>query len=92
VIAGERGTGQNQRAMELHNLTGFGDKPINVAKATLYTLMPRGSVIKVPDSLWAARCMPPFSAAARFAACACCSSRRRSNPRRARMAPDGAGA
>ena len=52
VIAGERGTGQNQRAMELHNLTGFGDKPINVAKATLYTLMPRGSVIKVPDSLW----------------------------------------
>jgi hypothetical protein len=41
-----------QRAMELHNETGFGDKPINVAKAVLYTLMPRGSVIKVPDSLW----------------------------------------
>jgi hypothetical protein len=52
VIARERDAGQNQRAMELHNLTGFGDKPINVAKATLYTLMPRGSVIKVPDSLW----------------------------------------
>lgn len=52
VIALEREAGQNQRAMELHNLTGFGDKPINVAKATLYTLMPRGSVIKVPDSLW----------------------------------------
>ena len=44
--------GQNQRAMELHNLVGFAGKPINVAKATLYTLMPRGSVIKVPDSLW----------------------------------------
>jgi len=52
VSAQERDAGQNQRAMELHNLTGFGDKPINVAKATLYTLMPRGSVIKVPDSLW----------------------------------------
>ena len=52
MIARERDTGQSQRAMELHNLTGFGDKPINVAKATLYTLMPRGSVIKVPDSLW----------------------------------------
>lgn len=41
-----------QRAMELHNGTGFADKPINVAKATLYTLMPPGSVIKIPDSLW----------------------------------------
>jgi hypothetical protein len=38
--------------MELHNLTGYQDKPINVAKATLYTLMPPGSVIKTPDSIW----------------------------------------
>lgn len=42
----------DQRAMELHNLTGYQDKPINVAKATLYTLMPPGSVIKAPDSIW----------------------------------------
>jgi hypothetical protein len=41
-----------QRAMELHNLTGYNAKPIDVAKATLYELMPRGSVMKVPDSLW----------------------------------------
>jgi hypothetical protein len=41
-----------QRAMELHNGTGYLDKPINAAKATLYTLMPPGSVVKVPDSLW----------------------------------------
>lgn len=41
-----------QRAMELHNLTGYDDKPIDVAKAALYSLMPRGSVAKVPDSLW----------------------------------------
>jgi hypothetical protein len=40
------------RAMELHNGTGFLDKPINVARATLYSLMPPGAVIKVPDSLW----------------------------------------
>lgn len=46
------GPAQDQRAMELHNLTGYQDKPINVAKATLYTLMPAGGVIKVPDSLW----------------------------------------
>jgi len=43
---------RDQRAMELHNGTGYQDKPINVARATLYTLMPRGSVVKVPDSLW----------------------------------------
>jgi hypothetical protein len=42
----------SQRAMELHNLTGYEDKAIDVAKATLYTLMPPGSVLKIPDSLW----------------------------------------
>jgi len=41
-----------QRAMELHNLTGLQEKRINVARAVLYTLMPPGSVVKVPDSLW----------------------------------------
>jgi len=40
------------RAMELHNETGFQQKPINVMKAVLYSLMPSGSVMKVPDSLW----------------------------------------
>jgi hypothetical protein len=40
------------RALELHNQTGFNPKQINVAKALLYTLMPPGSVMKVPDSLW----------------------------------------
>ncbi|HTJ23463.1 MAG TPA: hypothetical protein VL383_13760 [Gemmatimonadaceae bacterium] len=40
------------RAMELMNNTGFADKEIDVAKAVLYTLMPPGSVIKIPDSLW----------------------------------------
>jgi hypothetical protein len=40
------------RVIELHNETGFTPKPLNVAKAVLYSLMPRGSIIKVPDSLW----------------------------------------
>lgn len=40
------------RAAILQNGTGYRDKQINVAKAILYTLMPPGSVIKIPDSLW----------------------------------------
>ncbi|MEO6444170.1 MAG: hypothetical protein ABIZ91_05980 [Gemmatimonadaceae bacterium] len=40
------------RAMQLQNGTGFDAKGVNVAKAVLYTLMPPGSVIKIPDSLW----------------------------------------
>ncbi|HUL69550.1 MAG TPA: hypothetical protein VLT17_04840 [Gemmatimonadales bacterium] len=46
--AGER----DQRAMELHNETGFLAKQVTVARAVLYSLMPPGSLIKVPDSLW----------------------------------------
>jgi phosphatidylserine/phosphatidylglycerophosphate/cardiolipin synthase-like enzyme len=38
--------------LQLHNKTGFADKPINVEKAILYTLMPPGSLLKIPDSLW----------------------------------------
>ncbi len=38
--------------MQLHNETGFHDKPVNAAKAVLYSPMPPGSILKVPDSLW----------------------------------------
>ncbi|MEJ2539025.1 MAG: hypothetical protein P8188_03400 [Gemmatimonadota bacterium] len=38
--------------MQLQNQTGFRSKPVTLFKATLYTLMPPGSVIKVPDSIW----------------------------------------
>ena len=52
-ISEEQGTGfGNQRAMELHNLTGYQSKPIDVVRATLYSMMPPGSVVKIPDSLW----------------------------------------
>jgi hypothetical protein len=40
------------RALELHSATGYLPKPINVLKATLYSLMPPGTVIIIPDSLW----------------------------------------
>ncbi len=52
-VARQRAQGiRGQRAMELHNLTGYDAKPIDVAKAVLYSLMPPGSVVKAPDSLW----------------------------------------
>jgi hypothetical protein len=44
--------GHGGSVLQLHNETGFHDKPINVSKAVLYSLMPAGSVLKVPDSLW----------------------------------------
>jgi len=40
------------RAMQVHNQVGYAQKDVDVLKATLYTLMPAGSVIKAPDSLW----------------------------------------
>ncbi len=43
---------QRGSVMQLHSETGFHDKPINAAKAILYSLMPPGSILKVPDSLW----------------------------------------
>lgn len=43
---------RRMRALTIANETGFDSKQINVAKAVLYTLMPPGSVIKIPDSLW----------------------------------------
>ena len=45
-------TGEGSWAMEVHNQVGFGSKRATVLKATLYTLMPPGSVIKAPDSIW----------------------------------------
>jgi hypothetical protein len=44
--------GRALRAAVFQNGTGFDEKDITVAKAILYTLMPPGSVIKIPDSLW----------------------------------------
>ena len=40
------------RAMALVNETGYLEKSLNAAKALLYSLMPPGSVVTVPDALW----------------------------------------
>ena len=38
--------------METHNEIGYRRKGVTLFKATLYTLMPPGAVIKAPDSIW----------------------------------------
>jgi hypothetical protein len=40
------------RALQVHNVVGFGDKKSSVARAMLYNLAQPGSVIIVPDQLW----------------------------------------
>lgn len=40
------------RALQVHNETGFGAKLSSVARAMLYSLMPEGGLIIVPDPLW----------------------------------------
>jgi len=44
--------GWTARAMEVHNERGFAQKDASIASAVLYTLMPSGSLIVVPDSIW----------------------------------------
>ena len=44
--------GFDARALTLVNGTGYLPKPLNVVKALLYSLLPPGSVMKIPDSLW----------------------------------------
>jgi hypothetical protein len=39
-------------ALETHNQIGYRPKGVTLFKATLYTLMPPGAVIKAPDSIW----------------------------------------
>ena len=51
-IARLEAEGFSYRSMQLHNRTGYGPKPINTLKATLYDVMPEASVLIVPDSLW----------------------------------------
>jgi hypothetical protein len=43
---------RESRVMEVHNQVGYGPKLATVAKATLYSLMPPGGIIKAPDSIW----------------------------------------
>ncbi|GAK60531.1 hypothetical protein U27_00428 [Candidatus Vecturithrix granuli] len=52
MIRNLRKQGWTATVMDLHNQTGFRAKPVNALKASLYSLMPPGSTIIVPDSLW----------------------------------------
>jgi len=52
IVAEREEQGFRFRSMQIHNQTGYGPKLINTAKATIYNLMPEGSVLIVPDSLW----------------------------------------
>lgn len=40
------------RVLQVHNEPGFGPKRSSVARAMLYGLAPRGSILVVPDPLW----------------------------------------
>ena len=47
------GKGWRHQAMQAHNATGyFPPKHANLVKAVIYNLMPRGSHLYIPDSLW----------------------------------------
>jgi hypothetical protein len=48
----EAGAVPPARAMQTHNEAGYGTKQVSVVKSLLTSVMPRGSVIIAPDSLW----------------------------------------
>ncbi|MCK5619835.1 MAG: hypothetical protein KAJ17_10560, partial [Candidatus Krumholzibacteria bacterium] len=47
-----RADGWTATALQAHNQTGYADKRANIIKATLYNLMPPGSHLYMPDSIW----------------------------------------
>jgi len=47
-----REQGWTTTAMQVYNATGYGMKWSNMLKGTLYNLMPRGTIMIIPDSLW----------------------------------------
>jgi hypothetical protein len=44
--------GWNASAMQVHNASGYGMKWSNMLKGTIYNLMPSGTHMYIPDSLW----------------------------------------
>jgi hypothetical protein len=51
-LAELRADGWIATVLQAHNQTGYADKRANVIKATLYNLMPAGSHLYMPDSIW----------------------------------------
>ena len=56
-------------ALQVHNEPGFGRKQATIARAMLYTLAPRGSVLVVPDGLWLASSWAGMLAGAALRGC-----------------------
>jgi hypothetical protein len=51
-VAALEAQGWTATAMQVHNDRGFAQKDASITSAVLYTLMPPGSLIVVPDSIW----------------------------------------
>ena len=64
-----RQQGWNASLMEVHNQTGYDRKQLNALKATLYTLMPAGSTIVIPDGFWNAPLFSSLLAGAALRGC-----------------------
>ncbi len=47
-----KASGWTTRGLQVHNATGFGQKDATLAKAVIYTLMPKGSYLLAPDQVW----------------------------------------
>ncbi len=70
AIDGAAGTATELgRALQVHNEPGFGRKQASIARAMLYTLAPRGSVLTVPDGLWLASSWAGMLAGAALRGC-----------------------
>jgi hypothetical protein len=52
MLAELRAKGWDSTALQVHNATGYGMKHSNMLRGTLYNLMPPGTHMYVPDSLW----------------------------------------
>jgi hypothetical protein len=52
LLAGLRAAGWTATTLHVYNATGYGMKWSNMLKATMYNLMPRGTQMFIPDSLW----------------------------------------
>jgi hypothetical protein len=52
MLAELRARGWTATTMQVYNASGYGMKLSNMLKATLYNLMPRGTQMLIPESLW----------------------------------------
>ncbi len=52
LVAALEARGAIARGMNLHNLTGWAKKDASIVHMALYNLMPPGSVLYIPDSIW----------------------------------------